>query len=244
MLLLAAPLLPMSMSAQAINGDLNHNGDLDVEDITLLINGYLTGEKEYFNGDSDKVHEAVDLGLSVKWATMNIGANAPEEYGDHFAWGETTAKTDYSLGTYKWTQGDSRTLTKYNTSSNYSDTTPDNKTQLELADDAAQANWGGAWRMPTYEEMTELREKCKWTWTTVNGVNGMNVTGPSGNSIFMPAAGYRSDTRLFDANSCCNYWSSSLNESKPTRAWSFYSNYGSLEDFHREQGRSVRAVCP
>ena len=92
MLLLAATVLTTKVQAQVINGDLNHNGDLDVDDITLLINGYLTGEKEYFNGGSDNSHEAVDLGLSVKWATMNVGANAPEEYGDYFAWGETEPK--------------------------------------------------------------------------------------------------------------------------------------------------------
>ena len=105
LLLLAATVLTTAVKAQTINGDLNHNGDLDVDDITLLINGYLTGEKEYFNGGGDDSHEAVDLGLSVKWATMNVGANAPEEYGDYFAWGETEPKDYYDWDTYKWCNG-------------------------------------------------------------------------------------------------------------------------------------------
>ena len=245
-LLLAATLLPMSMSAQVINGDLNHNGDLDVEDITLLINGYLTGEKEYFNGDNDKVHEAVDLGLSVKWATMNIGANAPEDYGDHFAWGETTAKKDYSWSTYKWCQGTDKTLTNYNTSSDYSYSAPDNKTQLELVDDAAYVNWGGTWRMPTDAELTELRTKCTWTWMSLNGVNGMKVAGPSGNSIFLPAAGYCDDTSLYDEGSYGSYWSSSLNESTPNLAWGVYFDSSGANRYcsYRYFGQSVRAVCP
>ena len=191
-------------------------------------------------------YEAVDLGLSVKWATMNIGANAPEDYGDYFAWGETTAKTDYSWSTYKWCQGTYKTLTKYNTSSDYSYSAPDNKTQLELADDAAYVNWGGTWRMPTDAELTELRTKCTWTWTSLNGVNGMKVAGPSGNSIFLPAAGSRYGASLNGAGSYGNYWSSSLGESSPSDAWDVYFNssgaYRSYNDRYR--GRSVRAVCP
>ena len=192
------------------------------------------------------VHEYVDLGLSVKWATMNIGANAPEEYGDYFAWGETTTKTDYSWSTYKWCQGTEKTLTKYNTSSDYSYTAPDNKTQLDLEDDAAHVNWGGTWRMPTDAELTELREKCKWTWTTLNGVNGFKVAGPSGNSIFLPAAGYRYGTSLDDAGSNGSYWSSSLLESTPSRAWLvyFYSSGANRDSSSRYYGLSVRAVCP
>ncbi|MBQ9640743.1 MAG: Ig-like domain-containing protein [Bacteroidaceae bacterium] len=191
-------------------------------------------------------HAYVDLGLSVKWATMNIGANAPEEYGDYFAWGETTTKTDYSWSTYKWCQGTEKTLTKYNTSSDYSYSAPDNKAQLELADDAAYVNWGGTWRMPTDAELTELRTKCTWTWTSLNGVNGMKVAGPSGNSIFLPAAGYRSGTSLSYAGSYGYYWSSSLNESAPSIAWRVYfsSSGASRSGNGRCYGRSVRAVCP
>ncbi len=134
-------------------------------------------------------HEYVDLGLpsGLKWATCNVGATAPEAYGDYYAWGETAPKTIYNWSTYKWCNGSYDTQTKYCTSSSYG--TVDNKTVLDLADDAARANWGGAWRMPTDEEWTELRENCTWTWTNLNGKNGYEVKGANGNSIFLPAAG-------------------------------------------------------
>ncbi|MBQ9642029.1 MAG: SUMF1/EgtB/PvdO family nonheme iron enzyme [Bacteroidaceae bacterium] len=193
-------------------------------------------------------HAYVDLGLSVKWATMNIGANAPEEYGDYFAWGETTTKTDYSWSTYKWCQGTEKTLTKYNTSSDYSYTAPDNKNQLDLEDDAAHANWGGTWRMPTDDELTELREKCKWTWTTLNDVKGFKVEGPSGNSIFLHAAGYYRGSSVDYVGSNVKLWSSSLNKFNPTVAW--YVNCSSngsevtrSSNLPRCYGYSVRAVC-
>ena len=192
-------------------------------------------------------HEAVDLGLSVKWATMNIGASAPEEYGDYFAWGETEPKTDYSWETYKWCNGSSYTITKYCTSASYG--TVDNKTILDLSDDAANANWGGTWRMPTYAELTELKEKCTWTWTTQNGTKGYKVTSKTnGNSIFLPAAGYRGKTSLNDAGNAGYYWSSSLDESTINNdAWKVYFNSISrswLTGIYRFNGLSVRAVCP
>ena len=186
----------------------------------------------------------VDLGLSVKWATCNVGANSPEGYGDYFAWGETSTKSTYNWSTYKWCNGSSSTLTKYNTRSSYG--TVDNKTQLELSDDAVRANWGGSWRMPTDAELTELREQCTWTWTNQNGVNGYKVTSKSnGNSIFFPAAGYRDDSLLYDAGSNGYYWSSSLFTVSPYGAW--YVDFGSgyvYSDYYRYYGRSVRPVCP
>ena len=180
-------------------------------------------------------HEYVDLGLSVKWATMNVGAKTPEEYGDYFAWGETTTKSTYNWSTYKYCNGSSSTLTKYNIKSSYG--TVDNKTKLDLSDDAARANWGGSWRMPTDAEMTELRNNCTWTWTSQNGVNGYKVTSTSrsnGNSIFLPAG---SDDY---------YWSSSLNTDDPDYAWSvyFFSGYVYRISNYRYYGRPVRPVCP
>ena len=170
-------------------------------------------------------HEYVDLGLSVKWATCNVGASKPEEYGDYFAWGETQPKSTYNWSTYKYCNGSYNTLTKYNNSSSYG--TVDNKTQLELSDDAARANWGGSWRMPTRAEQGELRENCTWTWTTQNGVNGYKVTSKkNGNSIFLPAAGYRDVSSLSNAGSYGDYWSSSLFSGSPSRAYDldFYSD--------------------
>ena len=137
---------------------------------------FTTNRATYENG-----HEYIDLGLSVKWATMNVGASKAEDYGGYFAWGETEPKATYDGSTYKWCIGSTSTLTKYNTDSSFG--TVDNKTQLDLSDDAARANWRGAWRMPTDAEWTELCEQCTWTWTTQNGVNGYKVKSKNGNFI-------------------------------------------------------------
>ena len=190
-------------------------------------------------------HEYVDLGLSIKWATCNVGANAPEEYGNYYAWGEVVPKPDYSWATYKYCNGTSNSMTKYCTKSSYG--TVDNKTTLEAMDDAASVNWGGSWRMPTYAEWTELREQCTWTWTTRNGKKGYEVTSKTnGNSIFLPAAGNRFGTSLYDAGSRGGYWSSSLYESYPYFACYVYFYSGSVYSYSddRYRGRSVRPVCP
>ena len=188
-------------------------------------------------------HEYVDLGLSVKWATCNVGATKPEEYGDYFAWGEVEPKETYNWSTYKWCNGSYYTQTKYCTNSDYG--TADNKTILEAADDAAHVNWGGSWRMPTDAELTELREQCTWTWTTQNGVNGYKVTGSNGNSIFLPAAGYRYDSSFSRAGSIGDYWSSSLNTAYPDYAYVFGFNSGHVGRSHNSRyfGHSVRPVC-
>ncbi len=198
------------------------------------------------NDGTENGYAYVDLGLSVKWATMNVGASSPEDYGDYFAWGETTTKSTYNWSTYKWCNGSSSTLTKYNTSSGYG--TVDNKTTLELSDDAAHVNWGGSWRMPTDAEWTELRNNCTWTWTTQNGVNGYKVTSKSnGNSIFLPAAGSRYDSSLNGAGSYGSYWSSSLDTDGPSDAWGVYFGSGYVYRGSyggRDFGQSVRPVCP
>ena len=189
----------------------------------------------------------VDLGLSVKWATCNVGATTPDGYGDYFAWGETSPKNEYGWITYKYCKGSKNTLTKYNTDSNYG--TVDNKTTLDLSDDAAHVNWGGKWRMPTTAEQDELRNNCTWTWATQNGVNGYKVTSKTnGNSIFLPAAGCRYGTIIYNnVGSHGYYWASSLYESYPDGANNlyFYSGnvYGGYYD-DRSGGRTVRAVCP
>ena len=205
-----------------------------------------TMEKMEIEDDSDlNIHEYVDLGLSVKWATCNVGATKPEEYGDYFAWGETEPKSIYDWSTYKWCNGSYNTLTKYNNNSSYG--TVDNKTTLDLSDDAARANWGGSWRMPTDAELTELREQCTWTWTTQNGVEGYKVVSKTnGNSIFLPA-------RHVDIGDCwdCinvlgNYWSSSLHMDSQTCAYELYfdSRVGVLHSVNlRYYGQSVRPVC-
>ena len=185
-----------------------------------------------------------DLPSGTLWATCNVGANSPEKYGFYFAWGETEPKSKYDWSTYKWCNGSETTLTKYITYSSYG--TVDNKTVLDLADDAARMNWGGNWRMPTREEFQELSENCTWTWTTQNGVNGYKVTSQSnGSSIFLPAAGYRGGTRLNDAGTIGHFWSSSLDAGELSSAWleCFVSGSYGVPVGYRYYGRSVRPVC-
>lgn len=190
-------------------------------------------------------HEWVDLGLpsGTKWATMNVGADSPEDYGDYFAWGETTTKSTYSWSTYKWCNGSSSSMTKYCVSSSYG--TVDNKTTLDLSDDAAYVNWGSSWRMPTDEELNELRTNCTWTWTTQNGVKGYKFTSKIyGNSIFLPAAGYCGNSGLGDAGSYGHYWSSSLDTDRSDYAYYWFlwsANVYSRRD-RRYFGQSVRPV--
>ena len=192
-------------------------------------------------------HEYVDLGLSVKWATCNVGATSPEDYGDYFAWGETTAKSNYDRTTYKWCDGSENILTKYNTDSSYG--IVDNKTVLDLADDAATANWGSGWRTPTREEWQELYDNTTRVWTTQNGVYGCLFIGTkpgyTGVKLFLPAAGYRWGGILYDAGSCGYYWSSLLDTSYPYRAWHWYlhgSSSSCMSNHYRYYGHSVRAV--
>ena len=173
-------------------------------------------------------YEYVDLGLSVKWATCNIGADSPEDYGNYYAWGEPVTKSTYTS----------------DNSVTYGVEMDDFSGDAEY--DAATANWGGTWRMPTDSERTELRTSCTWTWTTLNSVNGYKVTGTNGNSIFLPAAGYRSSSSLYSAGSHGDYWSSTPYGSGTYDAYrlSFdssgvnrYSHY-----FFRYHGYSVRPV--
>ena len=197
--------------------------------------------------NTENGHEYVDLGLSVKWATCNVGATKPEEYGDYFAWGETQPKSYYDWSNYKWCNGSDDTQTKYCTNSSYG--IVDHKTVLEAADDAATVNWGGSWRMPTKAEQNELRTECTWTWTTENGLNGYRITsnkaGYTDKSIFLPAAGARYCSDLLNAGSYGFYWSSSLRTDYPYNAegWCFLSDYKDLIYDSRNYGRSVRPVC-
>ena len=208
-------------------------------------NGYKGG---YVPAPADV--QAVDLGLpsGIKWASCNIGATTPENYGNYYAWGEVLPKEDYSWVTYKYANGDYNKLTKYCNNASYGDNGfTDNKTTLEPEDDAAHVNWGGSWRMPTDAEWAELIANCTWTWTTQNGINGYQVTGKTNsNSIFLPAAGCRNDAVLYYVGYGGLYWSSSLGGDSPDFAWDLYflsDNVGRY-DSYRNCGRSVRPVCP
>ena len=159
--------------------------------------------------------ESVDLGLpsGTLWATCNIGANSPEEYGDYFAWGETDPKEDYSWSTYKYCNGSYGTMTRYCQESDYGyNGFTDDLTELLAEDDAATVNWGSEWQMPSLDQIEELYNKEYTTqeWTTQNGVEGRKITGKNGNSIFLPAAGYRNDKSFGHVGFGGHYWSHSL----------------------------------
>lgn len=194
-------------------------------------------------------HEWVDLGLpsGTLWATCNIGAATPEAYGDYFAWGETTAKEIYNWSNYKYANGAENKLTKYCNSSVYGDNGfTDGLTTLLLEDDAATANWGGAWRMPTADEMRELRDNCSHTSATQNGVEGHLYTAKNGNSLFLPAAGLRYDAGSQDVGSDGYYWSSSIDTNNAGRVWrlSFGPESYSMITRYRCYGYTMRPVCP
>lgn len=193
-------------------------------------------------------HEYVDLGLpsGTLWATCNVGANAPEEYGDYFAWGETNSKLTYNWNTYLYCNGSNHTLTKYCNRYDYGyNGFADNKTTLLSEDDAAQTNWNENWRMPTKEEWLELYQNTTNTMATQNGVNGWLFTASNGNSLFLPAAGYRSSDLFFNAGEHGYYWSSSLNLYGPDGAWGFlfHSEYDGMFTPSRDWGMPVRPVC-
>ncbi len=193
--------------------------------------------------------QVVDLGLSVAWASYNVGASRPEEYGNYYAWGEVLTKEDYSWDTYRYANGKDK-LTKYCSNAALgNEGFTDSKTVLEPADDAAYTNWGSAWRMPTKAEWDELTTNCTWTAATQDGVTGYKVESEdTGESIFLPAAGcfFGTDTQSVNANN--HYWSSELNTEKPSAAWLLYTEVSEdglyvVANDTREQGMSVRPVC-
>ncbi len=217
--------------------------DDDDDDVLTEVSG--PGNGNNGNGGTTDLSrpEAVDLGLSVKWATCNVGASSPEEYGGYYAWGETEEKSYYDWSSYKYCKGSFDTLTKYCTSSRYG--TVDNKTVLEPEDDVAHVKWGGSWRMPTEDEIRELTDNCSWTWTSQNGVNGYVVTSNSnGNRIFLPAAGSRWGESVYDRGSDGYYWSASLGEDRGygTYRFGFCSGDRNWGWGNRDRGFSVRPV--
>lgn len=165
--------------------------------------------------------EAIDLGTSVKWAVRNVGATMPEEFGYHFSWGETAPKSNYSEGNYKWSNGSEDIFSKYNTLAKNG--VVDNKIVLDPEDDAAHVNWGGTWRTPTKGEIQELIDNCIWTWTTQGNQVGYKVSSKqNGNSIFLPAAGYRNYSRIDYDNEAGIYLSASLCADTPYYFYRFH----------------------
>ena len=236
----------MMMSAAAftaaagnnMRGDCNQDGGVNIADVTCLINHLLSGRWP------EAAHEWVDLGLpsGTLWATCNVGASSPEEYGDYFAWGETEPKEFYGWETYKWCNGTLSSLTKYSDYSAYG--IEDNKLELDPEDDAAYVNWGPSWRTPIKGQIYELLDYCSWQWTTRNGVNGQLAIGPNGKTVFFPAAGFISENDFYYVGRCCYYWARSLAEYGPYAARYLYldSEYVDWGNNTRERGLSVRPV--
>jgi len=190
-------------------------------------------------GGSSSAGKAVDLGLpsGTKWADRNVGADSPEGYGDYFAWGETQIKDSYTE--------ENSTTYGLSYSELQSKGVIDSNGNLTAKYDAATVNWGNEWHMPTKAQIQELCSECKWTWTSKSGVNGYVVTGPNGNSIFLPAVGYRYGTSLYDAGSNGYYWSSTVYEDDSIGAYGLGFNSGVGWDnwYNRRSGFSVRPVA-
>ena len=195
--------------------------------------------------DAYNGHTYVDLGLSVKWATLNIGADSPESYGDYYSWGEITTKESYDWSNYVITQYDilHDPFGIYNT-----------LRRNNGLYDTAHELWDGSWRMPTNNEITELINNCNWEWTTRNGVNGYKITGNNGNSIFLPAGGYAQPFSIGGIpagsigwiGSQCKYWSSEVNYSDKLEARCLYftSTAKSASTHSRAGAALIRPVCP
>jgi len=230
------------------SADVDQDGKVSMADVTSLIDYLLKGswpDEPVTPPDGDKW---VDLGLpsGTLWATMNVGATSPEEYGDYFAWGDTAPKDYYAWRNCSWVniENGKVRLTKYCTNSNYGyNGFVDDKTELDPEDDAACVNYPDG-RMPSKEQIDELLENCTWAWTQMNGVNGQLITGPNGKTLFFPAAGFRLDGKTFDEGSRGYYWSRSITAIAPLNGItiSFTSANFGWNSGSRCNGFVVRAV--
>ena len=237
-----------------------NSGNADTAAALAQIIQKLEELKDKIGGGGGSTEEYVDLGLpsGIKWAKRNLGASKPSDYGHYYAWGETEPKTDYTWATYKWMQAgqsDWKHITKYTVADGQTEGIwydaggtfiGDNKTTLEAADDAATRKLGSPWRMPTLVEIRELLDHCTWNWTTQDRVNGCEVKGPNGNSIFLPAAGYRGGSALYYAGSGGYFWSCLLDAARSYCARNLGFDSGARGWYHnpRFYGFSVRPVRP
>ena len=215
-----------------------------VRAFAVTASGTFYGNEVSFTPD----HTYVDLGLpsGVLWATCNVGAENPEDYGGYFAWGETQPKDYYDWSTYQYCNSNKFTMTKYCNKSNFGyNGFTDNLTILLPEDDAATVEWDAGWRTPTRGEWQELRNNTTGIWTTQNGVNGWLLTASNGNSLFLPAAGNRYESNFGNVGCGGGYWSSSLSTDYPNAAWCFYfysdDDYG-WSSYYRCYGITVRPV--
>ena len=199
--------------------------------------------KVMVTGTAPSSAEPVDLGLpsGLKWASFNVGATAPEESGAYYAWGEINEKDNYDWSSYIHCEGSMSTV-------------KDIGDDISMtAYDAAFMNWGGTWRMPTHDEVEELVENCTWKWMTVNGVNGMQATGPSGETIFFPASGYRAGTKTYSSGYFGSYWTSTHSESYNSGGGytlgtgnAYYLSVSKtkafVDNYYQNEGYTIRAV--
>ena len=254
-----------------VKGDMNNDGVLNITDVTSSVNvilgkqaqeemsvaDLLKGLELTFTTEDESTvvangnqltsisiyHEYVDLGLpsGTKWATKNVGASKPEEYGDYFAWSKIESylnnhhngpRKDYGIDSLEY-GGDLG-----------GGGWGENQTELTPAQDAASMNWGEEWRIPSKVQFDELKNYCTWTWTTMNGVSGYQIVGVNGNSIFLPSAGYRSETSLYDTNTNGKYWSRSIDTNNKNLAW--YMNFNGdeilIDGYSHNYGLSIRPV--
>ena len=201
-----------------------------------------SGTRVSHSDAKEPVPGAVDLGLSVKWASCNLGASKPEENGKYYAWADTRGYTLSESHDFSWANTPYCKNGDYNSWDRY---TSGNAT-LGSSDDAATVNLGGTWRMPTHADWQELNSQCTWEWTTYNGVNGYKVSASNGNSIFLPAAGYRDGTSSSSVGSFGYYWSCQVNSGDVGSAWYLYFGSGGRypdNNNFRYDGFSVRPVC-
>ena len=221
--------------------DLTHGTTYYVRAFATNDNGISYGRELCFTTEEHtyhREHEYIDLGLSVKWAIENLGESLPGKSGDYYAWGETETKTEYSWSTYQY--GSSSSLTKYNDDPEKGKV--DNKTQLELSDDAANAVWGGDWRMPTSAELAELYENCKWE----REAQGYRVTSNiNGKSIFLPMGGCMSGTSIFKPGEQAYYWTNTLSDDPSSVHVLYFNNKEYKYDTSpRYYGCFIRPVYP
>ncbi len=179
--------------------------------------------------------QAVDMGLSVNWASCNLGADVPEACGDYYAWGETAAKNDFSGDSYYWSSNPAKYTERFILNR-----------QLDAEDDVVQKQLGGGWRMPTFVEANELVQQCDWEWTSRGGVKGYKVTSrTTGGSIFLPAAGYKDGSDVLFAGSAGRYWTATRHPYHANCAMElfFSSDFHYAYFYRRYRGYPVRPVC-
>lgn len=187
-------------------------------------------KQEETGGTEDFFVDAIDLGLSVKWAEHNVGATKSEEYGGYYAWGEIEEKDVYANVNYKYYDNNKEDFVSIGA----------NISATEY--DIAYVSWGKDWRMPTQKEIEELCDGCSWLWTSVNGVNGYRVTGPNGNNIFLPAGGFRVDSDIEGRGSEGRYWTGTLIENGYSYYLYFDDEIQECDYSHRSYGRTIRPV--